>query len=128
MPSFLSSVTLAAFALSAAARPAPSPVQPQRRATPTAKPVAPVYAEQDAKIVSMINAMAAAAKASAAVKSTRRSLDDVLDVDVQRRDVGDTLIERADTAAACLDSTATDTTINALFCSSSFLPFLVERG
>lgn len=115
MPSFLSTVTLAALALSAAARPAPSPVQPQRRATPTAKPVAPVYAEQDAKIVSMINAMAAAAKASAAVKATRRSLDDFVDVDVQRRDVGgDTLMER-DTAASCLDSTATDTTINALF-------------
>ncbi|BGP15430.1 hypothetical protein JCM10213_005069 [Rhodosporidiobolus nylandii] len=108
-------LTLATLALSAAARPTPSGTEEyiHRRSTttPAAKPPAPHY-QEDAKIMQMISAMAAAAKASAAVKS-RRGLDNEVDVDLQRRDVGgDTLLPR-DTA--CLDSSANDTTINALF-------------
>ncbi|GAA5987417.1 hypothetical protein JCM11641_002284 [Rhodosporidiobolus odoratus] len=115
MPSFLSALALATLALSPVtlARPTPSGTEEyiQRRSTstPAAKPPAPNYKE-DAKIASMISAMAAAASASAAVK--RRSLDYDVDVDFARRDVGDTVLRR-DTS--CLDSTADDTTINALF-------------
>ncbi|GAA5906473.1 hypothetical protein JCM6882_004445 [Rhodosporidiobolus microsporus] len=114
MHSIFSTLALASLALApfASARPAPSSTRERRSATPSAKPPTPDY-KQDAKIASMIKAMAAAASASAAVKA-RRALDFEVDVDLQRRDDlgGDTLFTRQ---TACLDSTANDTTINALF-------------
>ncbi|GAA6034931.1 hypothetical protein JCM8097_009371 [Rhodosporidiobolus ruineniae] len=111
MPSLFSAVTLATLALSAVARPAPSPTREQRRSTPEAKLPTPEY-KLDADISARIAQMAAAAKASAAVKAKRAALDFDTGVDLQRRELGDTLIERQ---SACLDSTANDTTISALF-------------
>ncbi|GAA5892311.1 hypothetical protein JCM5296_003232 [Sporobolomyces johnsonii] len=117
MPSAVSALALALLALSpfAAARPTgtrPDVVRPSK-ATPTSKPPAPLYKE-DAQIMDMINAMAAAASASAVVNA-RRNLDSTVDVDVQRRAVGDgELFKRGNTTSSCLDSTANDTIINSL--------------
>ncbi|BGP47406.1 hypothetical protein JCM10450v2_003258 [Rhodotorula kratochvilovae] len=111
----LASLALLALSPFATARPAPSRTQQAKRyyETPSAKLPAPQYLE-DKAILAMINRMAAAAQASAAVKARRSALDDVVDVDFQKRaDVGgDTLFERA---APCLDSTATDTLISSMF-------------
>lgn len=118
MPSFASVVSIAVLALSplAAALPRPSPVQEYKRAvsTPAAQLPPPQYLE-DKAISDMISQMAAAAKASATVKA-RRALDDVVDIDFQKRDDmgGDTLVRRQATAT-CLDSTANDTVISSLF-------------
>ncbi|BGP24006.1 hypothetical protein Rt10032_c05g2284 [Rhodotorula toruloides] len=118
MPSLASVVSVAVLALSpfAAALPRPSPVQEYKRAasTPAAQLPPPAYLE-DKAIANMISQMAAAAKASAAVKA-RRSLDDVVEVDFQKRDDmgGDTLARRQATTT-CLDSTANDTLISSLF-------------
>ncbi|GJN89558.1 hypothetical protein Rhopal_002545-T1 [Rhodotorula paludigena] len=111
----LASLALLALSSLAAALPRPSGTQAARRslATPNAD-LTPHYLE-DKEISAAIARMVAAAQASAAVKATRRSLDDVVDVDIQKRgDVGgDTLLkERAPT---CLDSTATDTLISSMF-------------
>ncbi|BGP07330.1 hypothetical protein JCM10049v2_003161 [Rhodotorula toruloides] len=118
MPSLASVVSVAVLALSpfAAALPRPSPVQEYKRAasTPAAQLPPPKYLE-DKAIANMISQMAAAAQASAAVKA-RRSLDEVVDVDFQKRDDmgGDTLVRRQATTT-CLDSTANDTVISSLF-------------
>lgn len=85
-------------------------------ATPASRPAPPpVYNAEDARISSMISAMAAAA--SVVAKRERRSLDEVADVDMlQARDIGDsgdTLL--GERALSCLDSSATDVDINSLF-------------
>jgi hypothetical protein len=127
MPSFTSVVSLALLALSplAAARPTgtrPEEIVKRSRATPNARPPLPNYKNIDASIIDKINAMAAAASASAAVKA--RSLDSVVDVNelFQRSVESESLIKRQDasnttttTAATCLGSSATDVDINAAF-------------
>nr|CRX79286.1 hypothetical protein ls5931a1_00080 [Leucosporidium scottii] len=128
---------LALFALSApltsAAPVAASPTEPYiaKRSynTPSARLEPPTsYLANDASIASLIQAMSAAASASAAADKAdspvrRAPLDEVLNVDLlhERDDEegGDTLVgrdleERAG-APNCLDSTATDVTINSLF-------------
>ncbi|ORY78843.1 hypothetical protein BCR35DRAFT_304837, partial [Leucosporidium creatinivorum] len=127
---------LALFALSApltsAAPLAASPTEPYiaKRSynTPSAQLEPPTsYLENDASIASLIQAMAAAASASAAANKAgtplrRAPLDEVLNVDLLqergREEGGDTHVERQLEERAepdCLDSTATDVTINSLF-------------
>lgn len=110
-------VSLALLALSplATALPTPSGTEPAKRSfqTPTAVLRPPQYLE-DAALRSAIAKMAAAAQASAAVKARRSALDDVVDVDIQKRGTkaeSDTLLKRA----ACIDSTADETLISSLF-------------
>ena len=118
MPSSLASLALLGLlALSplAAARPAPTSTQQARRSfqTPSLDLPPPQYLE-DAAVRSAIANMAAAAQASAAVKARRSGLDNIIDVDIQKRGDkadGDTLLKRG----ACLDSTADDMLISSLF-------------
>ncbi|GAA5953533.1 hypothetical protein JCM3765_005065 [Sporobolomyces pararoseus] len=126
MPSLTSVVSLALLALSplAAARPTgtrPEEIVKRSRATPNARPPLPDYKNIDASIMDRINAMAAAARASARVKA--RSLDSVVDVNqlFQRSVESESLIKRQDASntsvttstPSCLDSSATDVEINA---------------
>ncbi|KAM0789019.1 hypothetical protein ACM66B_003085 [Microbotryomycetes sp. NB124-2] len=93
--------------------------------TPTAHPAhLPVFAEEDARIVSMISAMSSAASALAKRNVNERAptLDDIADPNMlQARDfpmagLGDTLLtERAPAAPSCLGSSATDVDINQMF-------------
>ena len=131
MPSFASSIALALLTLSplAVARPTgtrPEELAKRSRVTPSARPPVPNYKNIDSSIMDRINAMAAAAQASARVKA--RSLDSVVDVDelFQRSVEGESLMKRQDatnttttspttSSPSCLDSTASDVDINAAF-------------
>ncbi|GAA5946593.1 hypothetical protein JCM3775_007375 [Rhodotorula graminis] len=97
------------------ARPAPTGTQQAKRSfqTPSLDLPPPQYLE-DAAVRSAIANMAAAAQASAAVKARRSGLDNIVDVDIQKRGNkvdGDSLLKRA----ACVDSTADDMLISSLF-------------
>ncbi|GAA5883859.1 hypothetical protein JCM16303_007420 [Sporobolomyces ruberrimus] len=128
MLSLASTISIALLALSPLSVARPTGTRPEElvkrsRATPNARPPPPNYKDIDASIMNRINAMAAAAKASAAVKA--RSLDSVVDVNqlFQRSVDSESLIKRQDasnstsatTTPSCLGSSATDVDINAAF-------------
>ncbi|KAK4055485.1 hypothetical protein OIV83_000031 [Microbotryomycetes sp. JL201] len=119
--------SLSVLAQTAVAVPSPDglgKVAPVARSTPTPSSDAlPVYAEEDARIVSMISAMSAAATAIAkrSLNEQAPALDDIADPNMlQARDfpmagLGDTLLTERAPAPSCLGSSATDVDINQLF-------------
>ncbi|GAA6063968.1 hypothetical protein JCM10212_004778 [Sporobolomyces blumeae] len=131
MPSIVSTVSLALLALSPLAVARPTGTRPEvvkrSRETPSVVLSPPNYKAFDKSVLAKIEAMAAAASASAQVKS-RRALDSFVNVDallVKRDNATDTTTTTnststtttttTTTAATCLDSSATDVDINAAF-------------
>lgn len=115
---------LTLLALSAFTVAAPTPTLPRVDAafahnTPTATLSPPQFDKRaDDEMAALINRMAAAAKASADAKASRRSLDDVLDVNMLvGRDLAsgdDTVLgKRAD--GDCLEASMSDADVNSLF-------------
>ncbi|KAK4057810.1 hypothetical protein OIO90_001029 [Microbotryomycetes sp. JL221] len=125
----LLAVSLLAQSALAAPSGAGARVDPVQASKPTPTLVAqqddlpPVFPAEDARIISLISAMSAAAtaKAKRSLNDQMPSLDDIVDPNLlQARDypMGNTdpvLVERAPASTSCLDSTATDVDINEMF-------------